>query len=200
MDRKPSITITLSSDGEADDDDAAVIVDEELKANAELWMKQQEKVIEDNLVEEQEGLVEVVKVAKEDIAANLEAEVNVMEAEDESKTGEEKQTDMSEAINADNDDEREDKEDEDARQTNSDEGGKITLALVGKLAVSSNKDATSEGVGEKEIVEMNEEVEEEDAVKEKSTEDADAGEVDKVAEDDLLQGEEAHQVVHPGFV
>ena len=91
MDRKPSITITLSSDGEADDDDAAVIVDEELKANADLWMKQQEKVIEDNLVEEQGGLEEVVEVAKEDIAANLEAEVNVMEAENENETGEEKQ-------------------------------------------------------------------------------------------------------------
>ena len=89
------------------------------------------KVIEDK-VEQQEGLEEVVEMAKEDISANLEAEVNVVEAEDENETGEEKQTDLSEATNTENDDEREDKKDEDFNQTDSDEGGKITLALVGK--------------------------------------------------------------------
>ena len=145
MDRKPSITITLSSDGEADDDDAAVIVDEELRATADLWMERQEKVIEDK-VELEEGLEDVVEVAKEDIAANLVAEANVAEAGDDSETGEEKQTDSSEATNAENDDEREEKEDEDVKN---DEGTRITLALVGKLAnvISSNKDATPDEGG-----------------------------------------------------
>ena len=193
MDRKPSITITLSSDGEADDDDAAVIVDDELRANADLWMEQQEKVIEDKVVE-QEGLEEVVEVAKEDIAASLEAEANVAEAGDESETGEEKQTVSSEATSTENNDEREDKEDEDVKN---DEGARISLALVGKLAnvISSNKDTTMDEEEEKHtVVEMKEED------KEKSREDAEVGEVNKVGEEDLLQGEEAHQVVHPGFV
>ena len=200
MDRKPSITITLSSDGEADDDDAAVIVDEELKANTDLWMEHQEKVIEDKVVKE-EGLEEVVEVAKEDIAANLEAEANVAEAGDESKTGEEKQTDSSEATNAENDDEREDKEDEDVKQTDSNEGARITLALVGKLAnvISSNKDATPEE-GEEEEKETVGIKEEDDSVKENSRADAEVEEVDKMVKEGLLQGEEAHQVVHPGFV
>merc|ERR1712037_1032408 len=75
VDRKPSITITLSSDGEAEDDDG-VVVDEELREKAELWTKQEEKVIEDEM---ERGMEDVLEVAKEDIIASLESEDNNME-------------------------------------------------------------------------------------------------------------------------
>ena len=38
VDRKPSITVTLSSDGEADDDEEAVVIGE----NSNLWLKKQD--------------------------------------------------------------------------------------------------------------------------------------------------------------
>ena len=187
MDRKPSITITLSSDGEADDDDG-MVVDEELRENAELWTKLEEKVIEDEL--EQEGMEDVLEVAKEDIIASLESEDNDMEAGDERATvGEENvnQTELSEEqTNAKNDDEREAKEDEEGAEETDIKKAKITMALVGKLAnvMSNEKDKTLE-----------EETNgaEEDAVEKESREDADA---EKVAQD-LLQSETSQVIRSP---
>ena len=191
MDRKPSITITLSSDGEADDDDG-MVVDEELRENAELWTKLEEKVIEDEL--EQEGMEDVLEVAKEDIIASLESEDNDIEAGDERATvGEENanQTELSEEeTNAKNDDEREAKDDEETDIKDDEETdikkAKITMALVGKLAnvMSNEKDKTLE-----------EETNgaEEDAVEKESREDADA---EKVAQD-LLQSETSQVIRSP---
>ena len=187
MDRKPSITITLSSDGEADDDDG-MVVDEELRENAELWTKLEEKVIEDEL--EQEGMEDVLEVAKEDVIASLESEDNDIEAGDERATvGEENlnQTELSEEqTNAKNDDEREAKEDEEGAEETDIKKAKITMALVGKLAnvMSNEKDKTleEETEMEKEVMETNGE----DVVEKESGEDAGA---EKVAEEDLLQSE-----------
>ena len=187
MDRKPSITITLSSDGEPDDDDG-MVVEEELRENAELWTKLEEKVIEDEL--EQEGMEDVLEVAKEDIIASLESEDNDIEAGDERATvGEENvnQTELSEEeTNAKNDDEREAKEDEEGAEETDIKKAKITMALVGKLAnvMSNEKDKTLE-----------EETNgaEEDAVEKESREDADA---EKVAQD-LLQSETSQVIRSP---
>ena len=192
MDRKPSITITLSSDGEADDDDG-MVVDEELRENAELWTKLEEKVIEDEL--EQEGMEDVLEVAKEDVIASLESEDNDIEAGDERATvGRENanQTELSEEeTNTKSDDEREAKEDEEGAEETDIKKAKITMALVGKLAnvMSNEKDKTLEE--EREVMETN--GAEEDAVEKESREDADA---EKVAQD-LLQSETSQVIRSP---
>ena len=55
VDRKPSITITLSSDGEEAEEDEGVILEEELRDNVELCTSEQEKRVGDE--EEMEKVV-----------------------------------------------------------------------------------------------------------------------------------------------
>ena len=181
VDRKPSITITLSSDGEEDE---GAIVEEELRDNVELCTSEQEKWVGDE--EEMEKVVNNDNdndndLAKEDVAARLEADVR--EAESETRDN----VKQIEATNTDNADEREEKED--TTQPDVAAGAKTTLALVGKLAniMLIDKDQRLDETNEKQ----------EEVVEERSAEASEAANADEMTGDLVPSG---RQVVEPGFV
>ena len=184
VDRKPSITITLSSDGEEAEEDEGVILEEELRDNVELCTSEQEKRVGDE--EEMEKKVDNDNdndndLAKEDVAARLEADVR--EAESETRDN----VKQIEATNTDNADEREEKED--TTQPDVAAGAKTTLALVGKLAniMLIDKDQRLDETNEKQ----------EEVVEERSAEASEAANADEMT-GDLVPSE--RQVVEPGFV
>ena len=189
VDRKPSITITLSSDGEEAEEDEGVILEEELRDNVELCTSEQEKRVGDE--EEMEKKVDNDNdndndndLAKEDVAARLEADVREAESETRDNV---KQIDLREATNTDNADEREEKED--TTQPDVAAGAKTTLALVGKLAniMLIDKDQRLDETNEKQ----------EEVVEERSAEASEAANADEMT-GDLVPSE--RQVVEPGFV
>ena len=172
MDRKPSITITLSSDGEEDE---GAIVEEELRDNIELCTSEQEKRVGDE--EEMEKVVNNDNdndndLAKEDVAARLEADVR--EAESETRDN----VKQIEATNTDNADEREEKED--TTQPDVAAGAKTTLALVGKLAniMLIDKDQRLDETNEKQ----------EEVVEERSAEASEAANADEMTGDLVPSG------------
>ena len=184
VDRKPSITITLSSDGEEAEEDEGVILEEELRDNVELCTSEQEKRVGDE--EEMEKKVDNDNdndndLAKEDVAARLEADVR--EAESETRDN----VKQIEATNTDNADEREEKED--TTQPDVAAGAKTTLALVGKLAniMLIDKDQRLDETKEKQ----------EEVAEERSAEASEAANADEMT-GDLVPSE--RQVVEPGFV
>ena len=184
VDRKPSITITLSSDGEEAEEDEGAIIEEELRDNVELCTSEQEKRVGDE--EEMEKVVNNDNdndndLAKEDVAARLEADVR--EAESETRDN----VKQIEATNTDNADEREEKED--TTQPDVAAGAKTTLALVGKLAniMLIDKDQRLDETKEKQ----------EEVAEERSAEASEAANADEMT-GDLVPSE--RQVVEPGFV
>ena len=184
VDRKPSITITLSSDGEEAEEDEGVILEEELRDNVELCTSEQEKRVGDE--EEMEKKVDNDNdndndLAKEDVAARLEADVR--EAESETRDN----VKQIEATNTDNADEREEKED--TTQPDVAAGAKTTLALVGKLAniMLIDKDQRLDETNEKQ----------EEVAEERSAEASEAANADEMTGDLVPSG---RQVVEAGFV
>ena len=186
VDRKPSITITLSSDGEEAEEDEGVILEEELRDNVELCTSEQEKRVGDE--EEMEKKVDNDNdndndndLAKEDVAARLEADVR--EAESETRDN----VKQIEATNTDNADEREEKED--TTQPDVAAGAKTTLALVGKLAniMLIDKDQRLDETKEKQ----------EEVAEERSAEASEAANADEMTGDLVPSG---RQVVEAGFV
>ena len=184
VDRKPSITITLSSDGEEAEEDEGVILEEELRDNVELCTSEQEKRVGDE--EEMEKKVDNDNdndndLAKEDVAARLEADVR--EAESETRDN----VKQIEATNTDNADEREEKED--TTQPDVAAGAKTTLALVGKLAniMLIDKDQRLDETNEKQ----------EEVAEERSADASEAANADEMTGDLVPSG---RQVVEPGFV
>ena len=180
VDRKPSITITLSSDGEEAEEDEGVILEEELRDNVELCTSEQEKRVGDE--EEMEKVVNNDNdndndLAKEDVAARLEADVR--EAESETRDN----VKQIEATNTDNADEREEKED--TTQPDVAAGAKTTLALVGKLAniMLIDKDQRLDETNEKQ-----EEVVEERSAEERSAEASEAANADEMTGDLVPSG------------
>ena len=182
VDRKPSITITLSSDGEEAEEDEGVILEEELRDNVELCTSEQEKRVGDE--EEMEKKVDNDNdndndndLAKEDVAARLEADVR--EAESETRDN----VKQIEATNTDNADEREEKED--TTQPDVAAGAKTTLALVGKLAniMLIDKDQRLDETNEKQ-----EEVVEERSAEERSAEASEAANADEMTGDLVPSG------------
>ena len=175
VDRKPSITITLSSDGEEAEEDEGVILEEELRDNVELCTSEQEKRVGDE--EEMEKKVDNDNdndndLAKEDVAARLEADVR--EAESETRDN----VKQIEATNTDNADEREEKED--TTQPDVAAGAKTTLALVGKLAniMLIDKDQRLDETKEKQ----------EEVVEERSAEASEAANADEMTGDLVPSG------------
>ena len=184
VDRKPSITITLSSDGEEAEEDEGAIVEEELRDNIELCTSEQEKRVGDEEEMEKKGDNDNDNdndLAKEDVAARLEADVR--EAESETRDN----VKQIEATNTDNADEREEKED--TTQPDVAAGAKTTLALVGKLAniMLIDKDQRLDGTNEKQ----------EEVVEERSAEAFEAANADEMTGDLVPSG---RQVVEAGFV
>ena len=180
VDRKPSITITLSSDGEEAEEDEGAIVEEELRDNIELCTSEQEKRVGDE--EEMEKVVNNDNdndndLAKEDVAARLEADVR--EAESETRDN----VKQIESTNTDNADEREEKED--TTQPDVAAGAKTTLALVGKLAniMLIDKDQRLDETNEKQ-----EEVVEERSAEERSAEASEAANADEMTGDLVPSG------------
>ena len=178
VDRKPSITITLSSDGEEAEEDEGAIVEEELRDNIELCTSEQEKRVGDE--EEMEKVVNNDNdndndLAKEDVAARLEADVREAESETRDNV---KQIDLREATNTDNADEREEKED--TTQPDVAAGAKTTLALVGKLAniMLIDKDQRLDETNEKQ----------EEVAEERSAEASEAANADEMTGDLVPSG------------
>ena len=130
VDRKPSITITLSSDGEADDDEEAVVIAE----NSNQWLKKQEAEVE-------QEVEELLEVAKEDITARLELQVDDNKVEEEGNMS----VDTNNKI----------EEGEGVEQGDSD-GAKAPLALLGKLATTLSSNENSEDPVEAQPTENNE--------------------------------------------
>ena len=118
VDRKPSITITLSSDGEADDDEEAVVIGE----NSNQWLKKQEAEVG----EVEQEVEELLEVAKEDITAKLELQVDDNKVEEEGNMNEDTNNKIEE------------------------------LALLGKLATSLSSNENSEDPVEAQQTENNE--------------------------------------------
>ena len=179
-DRKPSITITLSSDGEEAEEDEGAIVEEELRDNVELCTSEQEKRVGDEEEMEKKGDNDNDNdndLAKEDVAARLEADVR--EAESETRDN----VKQIEATNTDNADEREEKED--TTQPDVAAGAKTTLALVGKLAniMLIDKDQRLDETNEKQ-----EEVVEERSAEERSAEASEAANADEMTGDLVPSG------------
>ena len=118
VDRKPSITITLSSDGEADDDEEAVVIAQ--KSNQ--WLKKQDTEVG----EVEQEVEELLEVAKEDITAKLELQVDDNKVEAEGNMNEDTNNKIEE------------------------------LALLGKLATSLSSNENSEDPVEAQQTENNE--------------------------------------------
>ena len=133
VDRKPSITITLSSDGEADDDEEAVVIAE----NSNQWLTKQEAEVG----EVEQEVEELLEVAKEDITAKLELQADDNKVEEEGN--------MSEDTNNKNE------EGEGVKQGDSD-GAKASLASLGKLATTLSSNENSEDPVEAQPTENNE--------------------------------------------
>ena len=121
VDRKPSITITLSSDGEADDDEEAVVIAQ--KSNQ--WLKKQEAEVG----EVEQEVEELLEVAKEDITAKLELQVDDNKVEEEGNMNEDTNNKIEEG--------------EGVKQGNSD-GAKASLDMLGKLATTLSSNENSE--------------------------------------------------------
>ena len=130
VDRKPSITITLSSDGEADDDEEAVVIAE----NSNQWLKKQEAEVE-------QEVEELLEVAKEDITAKLELQVDDNKVEEEGNMKEDTNNKIEEG--------------EGVKQGDSD-GAKASLASLGKLATTLSSNENSEDPVEAQQTENNE--------------------------------------------
>ena len=122
VDRKPSITITLSSDGEADDDEEAVVIAE----NSNQWLKKQEAEVG----EVEQEVEELLEVAKEDITAKLELQVDDNKVEEEGNMS----VDTNNKI----------EEGEGVEQGDSDGAKASPLALLGKLATTLSSNEISE--------------------------------------------------------
>ena len=133
VDRKPSITITLSSDGEADDDEEAVVVGE----NSNQWLKKQEAEVG----EVEQEVEELLEVAKEDITARLELQVDDNKVEEEGNMNEDTNNKTEEG--------------EGVEQGDSD-GAKASLASLGKLATTLSSNENSEDPVEAQPTENNE--------------------------------------------
>ena len=131
VDRKPSITITLSSDGEADDDEETV------GENSNRWLKKQEAEVG----EVEHEVEELLEVAKEDITAKLELQVDDNKVEEEGNMNEDTNNKIEEG--------------EGVKQGNSD-GAKASLALLGKLATTLSSNENSEDPVEAQQTENNE--------------------------------------------
>ena len=134
VDRKPSITITLSSDGEADDDEEAVVIAE----NSNQWLTKQEAEVG----EVEQEVEELLEVAKEDITAKLELQVDDNKVEEEGN--------MSEDTDSKNE------EGEGVEQGDSDGAKASPLALLGKLATTLSSNENSEDPVEAQQTENNE--------------------------------------------
>ena len=119
VDRKPSITITLSSDGEADDDEETV------GENSNQWLTKQEAEVG----EVEHEVEELLEVAKEDITAKLELQVDDNKVEEEGNMNEDTNNKIEEG--------------EGVKQGNSD-GAKASLDMLGKLATTLSSNENSE--------------------------------------------------------
>ena len=119
VDRKPSITITLSSDGEADDDEETV------GENSNQWLTKQKAEIG----EVEHEVEELLEVAKEDITAKLELQVDDNKVEEEGNMNEDTNNKIEEG--------------EGVKQGNSD-GAKASLDMLGKLATTLSSNENSE--------------------------------------------------------
>ena len=166
VDRKPSITITLSSDGEADDDEEAVVVGE----NSNRWLTKQEAGEEVGEVEQE--VEELLEVAKEDITARLEQQVDDNKVEEEGNMS----VDTNNKI----------EEGEGVEQGDSDGAKASPLALLGKLATTLSSNENSEDPVEAQQTENNEKTA--DLIEEKTEKEYEKGEgKDKASSEDKAQ-------------
>ena len=131
VDRKPSITITLSSDGEADDDEETV------GENSNQWLTKQKAEVG----EVEHEVEELLEVAKEDITAKLEQQVDDNKVEEEGNMNEDTNNKIEEG--------------EGVKQGNSD-GAKASLDMLGKLATYLSSNENSEDPVEAQQTENNE--------------------------------------------
>ena len=131
VDRKPSITITLSSDGEADDDEETV------GENSNQWLTKQKAEVG----EVEHEVEELLEVAKEDITAKLELQVDDNKVEEEGNMNEDTNNKIEEG--------------EGVKQGNSD-GAKASLDMLGKLATYLSSNENSEDPVEAQQTENNE--------------------------------------------
>ena len=157
VDRKPSITITLSSDGEADDDEEAVVIAQ--KSNQ--WLKKQEAEVG----EVEQEVEELLEVAKEDITAKLELQVDDNKAEEEGN--------MKEDTNNKNE------EGEGVKQGDSDG------TLLRKLATTLSSNENSEDPVEAQQTEINEKTA--DLIEEKTEKEYEEKGTDKASSEDKAQ-------------
>ena len=162
VDRKPSITITLSSDGEADDDEEAVVIGE----NSNQWLKKQEAEVG----EVEQEVEELLEVAKEDITAKLELQVGENKVEEEGNVIEDTDNKIEEG--------------EGVKRGNSD-GAKASLDMLGKLATTLSSSENSEDPVEAQQTENNEKTA--DLIEEKKEKEYEEEGTVKASSEDMAQ-------------
>ena len=160
VDRKPSITITLSSDGEADDDEETV------GENSNQWLTKQKAEIG----EVEHEVEELLEVAKEDITAKLELQVDDNKVEEEGNMNEDTNNKIEEG--------------EGVKQGNSD-GAKASLDMLGKLATYLSSNENSDDPVEAQQTENDEKTA--DLIEEKTKEEYEEEDTVKASSEDKAQ-------------